>query len=248
MPGLLGESSDTRAPIPDGGLSEHPGGLEVLRPAQPFGGAQDADERRDGSARMARLEDIVFRLEEERRQLSSEVAALRLVVEELREALVRVDERLSCWQPAVAVPLAPSPEPERRSFAPLMLASARPAGLSHGPSAGPSDPTNGRAADRTGEAIYAAGSVGVEVRLTAVDNPASVEELRRRLADLPEVETVRITSIPTNISEEDAVLRVYLRIPRSESDFLDMLGCAAPAAKPLAGPAPGTLLLRLRPS
>lgn len=205
MPGLLGEPADAELPSLSGSDEEH----------------------RDGSDRLARVEDVARRLEDERRRLGSEVAALHIAVEELREVLARADERWFSSTPALA----------------HLTASPKPAAIRQ-PVPVPSREMGGRDASRPGAGSHGAAPAAVELRLLGVDEPATVERVRGALAALAGVEAVQAV----DISEDEACLRLSLRSPRTDAELIDLLLRAAPAAKPLAGPAAGSLLLRLRPA
>src|SRR5712692_3082890 len=104
--------------------------------------------------RLARVEEVILQLEEERRQLRSEVVALRLIAEELRETLERLDER------ALGPPAAPAPTPV----------------VEFG----------------TAGSVYPAGSIGVELRVSGIEDAAEPEQLRSAIAARPGVDNARI--------------------------------------------------------
>jgi hypothetical protein len=202
---------DAREQMP-GLLRERPSGseLEAARRRE----LVDPDSRRELTAAtptnglsLARVEEIVLNLQEERTELRAEVAALRMISEELRETLVRLDER--------------SLDSSNGAIKPAETAAALI----------PIDP------------IFPSGSVGVAVHLAGVEGRQPLEALRAAIAQQPEVDDARAGGIDGDRS----LLRVYLRFPLPSRAFLEVLARAAPSAKPLAGPAPGSLLLRLRP-
>jgi hypothetical protein len=245
MPGLLGivpEPSLESTPYPSPRPSPNPGrggpeeveivvesvGARCLAPATPESDTHageppalpehDRAARSDiqetpSDARLARVEELVLHLEEERQQLGAEVAALRLIAEELRDTLVRLDERAS-WPP----PATPEPQQASPPSAPAPLLPPEP--------------------------VFPAGSVGVDVHLSAVPDAEAVERLRLLILEQPEVDLARVLCI----DKDAATLRLYLRFPLGRRAFIDLLARAAPSAKPLLGPAPASMLLRLRPS
>jgi hypothetical protein len=156
--------------------------------------------------RLARVEEVILQLEAERQQLRSEVAALRLIAEELRETLVRLDERALAPRPA----LEPAPALELE----------------------------------TTDTVYPAGSIGVELRVSGIENAAEPEQLRSAIAAQPGVDAARIV----RSRKRKARIRVCLQLPMSAAAFSSLIGRAAPAASTLPGPTPATLLLRLHPS
>jgi hypothetical protein len=207
MPGLLGAAPDP------GTAGDHDGRAETEQMPVPVSShAEPPRQWPSGDVRMVRVEEVISRLDEERRQLSAEVSALRLIAEELRDTLVRLDEGTHLRLPPVE-----KPEP-----AELLPAPSQPAP----------------------EPIFPAGSVGVELQISSIASAAALEELRQGLARQAEVDGVRVMSSSGDL----ASLRLYLRFPMERRGFIDLLARAAPAAKALAGPAPSTLLLRLRPS
>jgi hypothetical protein len=157
---------------------------------------------------LARVEELVLSLQEERRDLRSEVAALRLIAEELREALQRLDERSDS------------------------IAGDQPGGL-----ATPDRPRI------PVEPVFPSGSVGVALHISGSESSDTITQLRNAIERQPEVDEVRTVSANANGGE----LRVYLRLPLQLRAFTELLGRVAPSAKPLAGPTPASLLLRLRP-
>jgi len=86
MPGLLGEPSGDGA---NEAIEASPAASETAIPE----GTTGAPEPASALGRVGRVEDALGTLDEECRRLGSEVATLRLVVKELREALMRFDER-----------------------------------------------------------------------------------------------------------------------------------------------------------
>jgi hypothetical protein len=211
MPGLLGE------PSADSLDASHTAPRDQGRPAHSL------VPQAGGLVPLRAVEDLVVRLEEERRQLGSEVAALRLIVEELREALVRLDERA---------------EPEPFAAAGSQDTDHRPV-LESGPQLLQLPPVEPLPEEHT----LPAGSVGIEVRLLSVEDAESLAGLQVALSQLPALDGVRITQY----SDGEATLRCYLRLPQSERVLLELIQSAIPSAKPLAGPGPGRLLLRMRP-
>jgi len=200
MPGLLGTlpaaTADSSAP--------------AIRPAEPqnesiavVDGAAQLFER---DMRLARVEEVILQLEEERRQLRSEVATLRLLADDLRETLVRLDER-------------GSPGPTELGAAPW---DRRP----------------------LTEPLYPAGSIGVELRLSAIHHAGEVEGIRAAVASRPEVDSVRVI----RSKKRKARLRVCLRLPTPRRPFLNLIRSAAPAAILVPGSSRGTVSLRLHPS
>jgi hypothetical protein len=219
MPGLLGmampdavETSPDAEPQPASGALVDASSFPLPVEEGEGEGAPEPD------LRLARVEEVVLRLEEERRQLRAEVVALRLIAEELRETLIRLDETAAYPRPA-----PPAGEQSDQEQEPAAAPS---------PALAPPEP------------VYPAGSVGIEVQISAVEDAAALERLRLAIARQPEVDSVRVVCT----EKDEATLRLYLRFPMGRRAFIDLLGRAAPSAKPLSGPAPATLLLRLRPS
>lgn len=64
-------------------------------------------------ARSARVEEVIRRLEDERRELRSELGELRLIAQELRETLVRLDDRSLATSPDSIAPVWMPPRSER---------------------------------------------------------------------------------------------------------------------------------------
>jgi hypothetical protein len=203
MPGLLGLETQLAAKTDDHRELE----VRAEYPAtEPLAHAPSGSE-----LSLARVSEIVLTLEEERNSLRAEVAALRMIAEELRESLLRLDER--------------SFQSSRDS------SSADDQELRLGPPLIPPEP------------IYPSGSIGVAVHLTGVESPQALNQLRAALERQPEIDGVRTSGS----ADGEVLVRVYLRFPLRSRAFLEVMARAAPTAKPLAGPAPGSLLLRLRP-
>ncbi len=200
MPGLLGLSLATDATAVE----------PSARANRPAAAAEAVDTLSraalEPDMRLSRVEEVILRFEDERRQLRSEVAALKLLTEELREALIIVDERRS------------------RTLA-----------MAAGPAFGPPALT---------EPIYPAGSVGVEIRVSAIERAAELDQFRAALATQPEVDSVRII----RSRKRKARLRVCLRFPIGRQGFFALIGRSAPTARPALGSSPATLRLRLHPS
>jgi hypothetical protein len=211
MPGLLGEPP---AGSPD---------ASYAAPRDQGRAAHSLVPQAGGLVPLRAVEDLVVRLEEERRQLGSEVAALRLIVEELREALVRLDERAEPGSFAGAGSRDTDQRPVLESTPRLLQLSP--------------------VAPLPAEHTLPAGSVGIELRLLSVEDAESLAGLELALSKVPALDGVRIT----RFSDGEATLRCYLRLPQSERALLELIQSAIPSAKPLAGPGPGRLLLRMRP-
>jgi hypothetical protein len=153
---------------------------------------------------LARVQEVVLRLEEDRREFRSELSMLRQIAEELREALIRIDERdFNAVRPDCPPPVVPRPEP-----------------------------------------VFPAGSIGVEVRVSALQYDGEVEHLKSVLALRPEVDSVRIT----RARRHKARLRVCLRLPVARRSFFRLLREAAPAAVLLPEASPGSVSMQLHPS
>jgi hypothetical protein len=182
-----------------------------------------------GSDHLGRLEEMLVRLEEERRQLGAEVAALRLIVEELREALVRVDERTTLGGPAFPALPPAAPAALEAPHEAITKAVESPIALPSPADGETNDPRRGTC---------------VEVRLLSAEEGGATERLRQALEAEPDVERVGLTPLP----EGEAILQLELRSPQTDRQLASLLERAAPAAKPLAAAVPGTFLLRLRPS
>jgi hypothetical protein len=193
----------------------------VLVPQRHTGSTAVSSGSATEAGRLSVVEHLIERLEDERRQLGSEVAALRLIVEELREALLGLDERAeSGYLPARTRVI--DGHPHLAAAEAPQLAAAEPPPTKH---------------------TLPAGSVGIEVQLLSVESPEVLAGLQLALSGAPEFDGVRIT----DFSNGTATLRCYLRLPQPESGLIEIIQRALPSAKPLTGPGPGRLLLRMRP-
>jgi hypothetical protein len=199
---------------------DHPS-TASLRPTENTDPETDtAVESSDAHQRLDDIEDRIVQLEEDRRRLGSEVSAVHRMVEELRETLATFNARRSpVTNPAVGA------LGDGRLNA---VASPRASGNIPSTEGGPPLPA----------------AATVEVRLLSVDDPAILASLQVSLARQPELDGVRFV----RFAEGEASFRCSLRRPRSEVELLDLLQRVIPSAKPLAGPAPGHLLLRMRPA
>jgi hypothetical protein len=221
MPGLLGVVERSDGP--------QTSSLEsVAPPPQDQPPAVD-DRSVTGTDNLARLDATLARIEEERRQLGAEVAALRLIVEELRETLVRLDERTSAGQAAIS------------ALPPVVVAKLEGPRTSISSDEGPPAVLPQPPDDRTGGLER---GTCIEVRLLSAGAGDAIEKLKQALEAEPEVERVGLTPLPA----EEALLHLELRSPQPNRVLASLLQRAAPTAKPLASDAPGTFLLRLRPS
>ena len=195
MPGLLSENGPARPPVP--GVFPGAGrGLDALTPKA----SVPAFELSAGTGGLARLEEAILRLEDERRQLSAEVAALRLAVGELRETLLQLDEREPYPRPAAPIEMgeregerAPAPsEGALEHIAPILPPEPELAALP--------DP------DAVG-LIYPSGSVGACLRVASVAGPAALDAIHGALTSLIQVDAVRLLSYADGLAE----FRVYLQ-------------------------------------
>lgn len=239
MPGLLSGNSPGSGVVPaaagSGGTA-----LEALLTQS----SAPAFEFSSGMGGLARLEEAILRLDDERRQLSAEVAALRLTVGELRETLLQLDERESYrgrqdsgWHEPTEV--APIPPPQ---IEPVAAPAA-----TEGPAEAAQETDQREAAteqQRSDEAgqqsqaedmgepvaateagvIYPSGSVGVCLRIASVAGPVALDAIHRSLTAMPEVDAVRLLSYADGLAE----FRIYLRQPLARARLVASVAAAGP--------------------
>lgn len=244
MPGLL----DASKTLPAGS-----GSLLTLTPA-----AAPYAEQMVATPGVARLEEAILRLEDERRQLSAEVMALRMAVDELRETLLQLDEQRPPPRQIQIVDAEPLAQPANGQ-AKAALASADAAGAASGPTdlMHPEAP-GAEAGDRRQAAlestrpsqdteslpefIYPAGSVGLRLCVRPVSDPARLDALHRALTSAPEVESVRLQ----HYEDGEASLRIYLRLPAARRRLIALLDRAVPGVEPLPETAAGEISVQFR--
>jgi hypothetical protein len=93
------------------------------------------------------------------------------------------------------------------------------------------------------EPVYAAGSIGVGLRVSAIGASSELDRLRAALAGLTEVDSIKLV----RAGKRKARLRVYLRLPVARRQFVALVRQIAPAAMVEANSA-RSVSLRLHPS
>ena len=246
MPGLLSGGR----PVPAGGQDADGTGAADFR-AFVTREPAPALELSAGGGALARLEEAILRLEDERRQLSAEVAALRLAAGELRETLLQLDERESYPHRSAAraahidIEAHAAPVEQREEALPPLESEEAHAALP-GPEGAESKldaaaAACGEAGDQEPEAeawgeecqevadagiVEPSGSVGVCLRVASVAGSVALDAIHRSLTALTAVDTVRLLTYADGLAE----FRVYLKQPLARARLMACVRQAAPSA------------------
>lgn len=208
MPGLLGSHGD----VPVTPAAQSPVTDEILT-SLPAAAASAYSI--DAAARLPQLEEVVLQLGEERRRLSAELESLRLIVDELREALVRLDEGMLAQQTVPVTGRRPTSSADPIEHLPTSQPAETPGQRSE------ATQTTGCEADAA-LPIYPAGSVGVRLWLRPLAAGTTTATIEAALAAASEIEAARV--VVTDDRRFQA--RISLRRPTSARQLERLLRAA----------------------